>query len=217
MSTAAYVVAPVDTGNTGKNIQTISRTVAGTLVHSHVVVPTDGRDILGVHYGNSGLLTIQAAAHAANEGFLYHINPIGSGVTISLRRISYQGAPVSTTARPATRITAERFTFTGTFSGSAITTGKRSTADAAAVGKFANNTAGLAVSPVGAVQRGFLIPAVPNGNGNTGSSNELVWEPINQDGETLIAPGEGIMFRQADAGSAGDDRTFLFNVTWAEY
>jgi hypothetical protein len=217
MATSSYVVAPTDTGNSGKNIQTISRTVAGTLVHAHVVVPTDGRDILGVHYGHSDLLTVQASAHAANQGFLYHINPIDSGITISLRRVSYQGAPVSTTARPPTRLTAERFTFTGNFSGASIPTGKRATTDAAAIGKFTNNTAGLTVAPVGAVQRGFLIPAVPNGNGNTGSSNELVWEPLNQDGETLIAPGEGIMFRQADAGGAGDDRTFLFNVTWAEY
>lgn len=217
MSTPSFIVAPTDAANTGKKVRTQTRTVAGEIVHEHVVVPVDGREILGVHYGHSGLLSIMQSAHPADQGFLYHINPAGSGVMLSLRRIAYQGAPVTTTARPTTRVTAERFTHTGTFSGAFITTGKRASTDANSVGRFANNTTGLSVTPVGAVQRAFLIPAVPSGNGNTGTSNELVWEPLDRDGETLIAPGEGLMFRQADAGSSGDDRAFLFNVVWAEY
>ena len=217
MTTASFIQAPVDTSNTGKKIRTKTRVVGSDTVHEHVVVPVDGRDILGVHYGHSGLLTIQQSAHAANAGFLYLINPIGSGVIISLRRVAYQGAPTTTTARPTTRITAERFTFTGAHSGAVIATGKNDSTAPASVGVFANNSTGMVVTPVGAVQRGFLIPAVPAGNSTSGSSNELVWEPMNQDGETLIRPGEGLLYRQADAGSAGDDRNFLLNVTWAEY
>lgn len=217
MSTYSSVRIPPDGSNTGQRVHVIERDVGGLPMVEHVVVPTDGRDISGVYYGFSGLLTIQQSAHSADEGFVYIINPSTSTKNVSLRRIAYQGAPTTTSARPTTIITAERFSHTGTFSGVSITTGKRDITNPNPSAVIATNSAGLSISMSGATQRGFLIPAVPSGNNSTGSSNELVWEPLNIEGETIVRPSEGILFRQASDGASGDDRSFLLNITWAEY
>jgi hypothetical protein len=217
MTTDSYVIAPLDTGNTGKKIRTKTRTVSAQEVHEHVVSVVDGRDLLGIYSFDSGLLTLQAAAHASDVGFIYLINPVGSGVNIGLRRVAYQSAPTSTAARPTSRVTVERFGFTGTHSGAIIQTGKAALSNPTSTLRCATNSTGITITPSGASQKGFLVPAVPNGNNSSGTSNELVWEPLTTDGETIITSGEGIIIRQADAGNSGEDRMFLVNVVWAEY
>jgi hypothetical protein len=212
----AFIKIPDDAPNSGKKVHVRSRVIGSDTVHRHVVEVEYPDIILGGYYLYSGQLVILNAAHAADAGFAYLTNPIGSGVIGRLRRIRYIAHPKSTTTRASSpEIRIERFTFSGTPSGATITPAKRRSADAGNQLTWRTASTGVTITP-GEVVRGYLVSLVPSGGGNVSSPNEAVWEPLGDEGELELNEGEGLMFRQHDGGEAADDRVVMFNNTWLE-
>lgn len=211
----SYVKIPDDSPNSGKKVHTATRVVGPDTVHEHVVRVAYPDDIAGAYYVHSGQLAIQAASHAADDGFAFLVNPIGSGLAGRMRRLRFIAHPKSSTARPSSpEIRIERFTFTGTPSGATVTPAKRRTGDAVNLLTWRTANTGMTITPV-AVVRGYLVPLVPTGV-TTSQPSEAVWEPLGEEGELELAEGEGLMVRQHSAGEAADDRIIIVDGTWLE-
>lgn len=155
-----------------------------------------------------------AAADAANAGKQFLINPVGSGKFVALKRV-HMGAgltgalAVALAAAPQMQLT--RFSFTGTASGAVTTAAKRATADAAPVGSLRAASTGLtvtAVAPIYTYNIAQIISAVGE------YSPPLAVLDFRIEDQIILAPGEGIMIRQASAGAAVSEARFL-QVDWA--
>lgn len=179
------------------------------------------RRSLGMYYAHSGRLAILASAHAATAGFFWLINPVGSSVVVSVRRVDYAAGPVASTAFASLpRITVERVTFTGTASGATITPAKRDSNDSANTATVRTASTGLTLT-AGATITAFLVPptltigATPAGIAIPVPCEDF-WEP--QDPEQLILrAGEGVVVRQSDNGTTADTRIATINVVWEEF
>ena len=173
--------------------------------------------ILGSYKFESGRLTVLAAAHAATAGFFWLINPVGSAVIVYVKKLIATAAPTAVTAFPSTpRITVERITFTGTASGAAITPAKRDSTDVANVGSVRTASTGLTIT-AGAVIGDFSVPAVLTGVGVAVPIDQYLYEPSkDEDDQLVLRAGEGIVVRQADAGTASDTRLLLVFGAWEE-
>lgn len=171
------------------------------------------RQRTGVYIGHSGLLSVSATAHGATAGFLWLINPIGNTKLAALRRIELDQMGVAAAAA-ITRLTAERITFTGSFTGGQITPSKTDTTQPGNTALLCTNTTGLAVT-AGAVMYGFLTMGIITA---AGVAEPVIssWDP-NEDGEPVIRPGEGVVIRQPDAGVATDPRRAVVNLAWEEW
>ncbi len=215
MTTAGFVRLPDDAANTGKKVRTRTRVVGSDTVHEHYFVPVYWEDILGLYYGHSGVLTVLSSAHSSILGFVYLQNPVGSGVDAYLRQVRFQASPIDATVfDSAPRVTLERFTFTGTASGAQVTPAKRDSADATNTIKL--RTAGTDMTiTAGNIIKGFIVPCVMTAVG-VGVPTEVVWEPSSQEGEVVVKPGEGLILRQADAGTTSDTRIVIADFTWLE-
>ena len=164
---------------------------------------------------SSGNLTILAAAHAATAGFFWLINPIGNPKNVKLRRVEFESAPTAATVFVTSpRVTVERMTFTGTASGAQITPSKVKSSMANPTGLLLTANTGLTII-AGAVAYTFLVTAILTAVGVSNPSM-LEWEPP-EEGMKDLASGEGIVIRQADAGSASDTRKAVVNLAWEEY
>lgn len=172
--------------------------------------------ILGQHKAESGRLTVLAAAHAATAGFFWLINPVGSGVTCVLKKLMAMAVPTAITAFPsAPRVTAERVTFTGTASGAQLTAAKRDSTDANAVCTLRTASTGLTLTG-GAVITSFFVPPVLTGVGVAVPAEQYLYDSTDEDDYLVLRPGEGIVFRQADAGTASDTRVIVISLSWEE-
>lgn len=225
---------------TSAGLPTDLRQIAGTAVDANsgnksggtqrVVLATDqpqltnplktvygSRTRSGVYLGNSGVQTVLATAHGATAGFFWIINPAGNSKTVALRRLTLVTQIVAATAfATAPRISVERMTFTGTHSGSTVTCGKHETADATQTALFTLDTTGL--TPSAAAALWCFFPIVTVGITNTSSQPaQQDWTPGADEFTVVLAPGEGIVCRQADNGSTSDTRRFMVNVEWEEY
>jgi hypothetical protein len=207
---------PLDTGNTGKKVRTQSRVIGADTVHEHFYVQPYPRDAVGFYSVHSGRLAVLAAAHAATAGFFWILNPVGAAVQGALRRVEFTAAPVAATVFASTpRITAERMTFTGTASGATLTPARRDSTDAAPT--LTVRTASTGITPAAAeIVRGWLVPPVLTAVG-VPVPVDLVWQPNDVEEEVILRPGEGIVFRQADAGTAADTRIAVVDVSWSEF
>jgi hypothetical protein len=196
-------------------IDPTSKALRATLYDSagkEINAPNSTNPKFAVHSGN---LVIVASAHGATAGFFWLINPVGNSKEFKLRKIYFRCAPTTAlVCVTAPRVTVERITFTGTASGAQLTPAKVETSEPNATGLVITASTGL--TPVaGAVICGFIVSSVLTAVG-VGVSYEqsLIFS---QDGEIILAPGEGIVIRQADAGTASDTRKVLVNITWEEY
>lgn len=164
----------------------------------------------------SNKVAIVAAAHAATAGFLWLFNPIASTKNIAIRRIVARVATVTVLAVPtAPRISIERMTSTTDPSGAVVTAAKLETAEAVPSAIVTAVTTGL--TPVaGAVITAFLCPAVMTA---VGSGTVIVDQNFipNISEEIILIPGEGIVVRQADAGTTSDTRIAVIDIVWEEY
>lgn len=179
------------------------------------VIPEDNRTRSGVFICQTGAHTILAAAHAATAGFWWLINPVGSTVLVAFRRcefMSQMGSGLSTPTSP--RIQLERLTFTGTASGAQVTPSKALTADASNTATLRTATTGLTPA-AGAGLFAFLPWSSASATG-FGPASVSDWNPDNT-GMPVLAAGEGIVLRQADAGTTSDTRRFVTSIAWEEY
>lgn len=209
--------------STGKLLRTVSTVVGGDLVEEQVVVVTSARTRTGMYRASTGAHVVLAPAHAATAGFWWLLNPVGSGVAVALKRVVFMSLHGSVLATPTSpRIILERVTFTGTASGAQVAPSRRVrtavaglSADATPVGSLRTASTGLALTageafrqffPVAALTAvGAVPPAVDHHN------------PTSEDEEIVLAAGEGIVCRQADAGTTGDTRRFITDVVWEEF
>lgn len=189
----------------------VTQPVSGTVTS----LDEDRQVLLGTYYYSSSAFTVQAAADAATVGRMWIINPVASGVTLRIKSINFSsqlGTALAATSSP--RITVERTTFTGTASGTTIAPAKRKTADATNIGSVRTASTGLTLSAGNAV-RSFLPVASATAVGYTPASTDTFKPDVNDRIE--LAPGEGLIFRQADAGTTADTRRYTFDLTVEEF
>jgi hypothetical protein len=162
--------------------------------------------LLGVYYFHSGRLTILAAAHAATAGFFWLINPVGSTVTLYLKKLRAQITPTAASAfTSAPRITIELTTFSGVPTGASIAYAKRASADAAPVSSVRTASTGLTLA-AGAVIASWVVPAVLTAVGIAEPIEQRTVDQHDDDDLCILTAGQGIIVRQADAGSTSDTR-----------
>lgn len=168
-----------------------------------------------VAIATTGKSTVTAAADAATAGRWWLINPVGSSILIEVRRLEFVTAPIAATAFVTSpRVTVERVTFTGTASAGLITPAQRDSTDTALVGSLRSASTGLTLT-AGAVAYAFTVVPILTAVGAAMPTLQE-WEPA-ENGRIVLRAGQGIVIRQADAGTVSDTRAFQVNLAWAEY
>lgn len=172
--------------------------------------------LLGAYKFESGRLTILASAHASTAGFFWLINPVGSTVLCYVKKVLATSVPTAVTAFASSpRVTVERMTFTGTPSGATITPAKRDSNDATNVCSI--RTASTGLTPVaGAPFCDFIVPAVLTAAGIAVPWDQYLYDDTDEDDYIVLRAGEGLIFRQADAGTTSDTRLLTMYGSWEE-
>jgi hypothetical protein len=221
MADSFVQVAP---DSTGARMQTTTKTVNAQTVHRQVVSNASQRTRVGFYRVHTGVFLVQAAAHAATVGFWWLINPVGSTVAVSVKKVSFASQHGTALATPTSpRITLERVTFTGTASGAVVTPAKRVRTSVAGLTAEATNVASLRTASTGLtltageVYKAFLPVFAVTATVATGPAGTDDYDPSLEDDELVLAAGEGIVCRQPDAGTTSDTRRCVFNVTWEEF
>lgn len=155
-----------------------------------------------------------AAADAANVGKQWLVNPVGSGKFLALKRAHFgaglNGAlAVALAAAPQMQLT--RFSFTGTPSGAIAAAAKRATADATPVGSLLTASTGMTITAIAPIYT-YNIAQILSVVGEY--SPPLAVLDFRIEDQIILAPGEGLMIRQASAGAAASEARFL-QVDWA--
>jgi hypothetical protein len=219
---AAYVILPLDTGNTGKNVRTQTRVVSGNTVHEHFFIPTIQYQVLSHYFFSSTQQTPVSATtqNGTTTGFFWFAN-IGTTSTISavIRRIICDCNAGSALATPtAPLISFTKFTYTGTASGATVTPVKWQTA--APLNQLTVYTAstGMTVSLVGDIGA-FSLPSAETAVGCFYGTKEVISKnPLAyQRGFDLeIAPNEGIVVYQSTTSTSSDTRKINIQMEWDE-
>lgn len=217
---ASYIILPTDSGNTGKQIRTQSKTISGQTVHEHFFVPSYALTVTGHYFFSSAQQTISATVQdGLSTGFFWFQNPSSSTITVMLRRIIIDFNAASALATPSAPVVSfTKFTFTGTASASTVTPVSAQTAQTSAQFSIRTAVTGMTVSKLS----DFGQAAVPSAETAVGifyGVKEVV--PFNpfayQRGFCLeCAPGEGIAVWQSVAGTTSDTRKFGIQVEWDE-
>lgn len=175
------------------------------------------RTTLGVYYASSGVLAIPTSAHASLAGFLWLINPVGSPVTILVRRVEFKYM-ASALAAANTRLTLERMTFTGGPATALVTALQRHSAEPAPSGRVLSDTTGITPATVGSNAPLYTswVPSVITAAGVLVAAEDE-WIPRDEDDYIRLLPGEGIVVRQPDAGIATDPRKAIVMFEWEEF
>lgn len=194
-------------------IQGNSGNIAGVNSKGQLLVSGYEEERIGAYIGHSGLIAALATAHAALMGFMWLLNPTNSAHRLRVRRIELSSTSAAV-ATASTRVTAERMSFTGTHQGALLPIARVDNAMPAPLGILTTSTTGI--TPVaGAPLYGFQLAVVVTAVG-TLVPNLLEYEPQNQGGYPILAPGEGVVLRQADAGVTSDPRRLTINLAWEE-
>jgi hypothetical protein len=175
----------------------------------------DSPTLRGVYYYHSGAQLVQAAADAATAGRFWLINPVGSGVTVRIKSAEFSsqlGSALVAVTSP--RIMLERVTFTGSASGAAVVASKRKTADLTPASLLVTASTGLSLT-AGAAVCGFFPIASATAVGYCPASCESFEPEVND--RIDLAPGEGLVIRQADPGTASDTRRFSVDFIVEEF
>lgn len=216
---AQKIVLPAD--STGKAIYTQERTVTGPgTVQLQYVIPSSERVNSGIYRAQTGLHSVSVAATTGTTtGNWWLYNPAGSAVSVALRRVEFAAGAGAASVVIATspRIMLSRFTFTGTPAGAVITPAKVRSSDPAPTALLRSTQVTSVVTLAGdtyAFLPGIWCQSVSSGGPGVGMTDE--WIP-DEDAQTVLAPGEGMVCWQPDAGSTGDPRRFVTNLAWTEF
>jgi hypothetical protein len=216
---ANKVILPLDTGNTGKMVRTVTTVVGADTVHEHYFIPSSKRNVLGAYRFDGGKYTVQASAqNGTTTGYWWLINPAGSTILVALHRIQIvQNFSTSLATPTMPRLEISRITFTGTASGAAETYAQRDSTDAAAQSTLRTASTGLSVT----LGNAFWSTLVPFTAGTAAwQFNVPFLSEFLEDGEVgqmILRPGEGIVLWQPDAGTASDTRQFVTNFCLQEF
>lgn len=177
------------------------------------------RSLRGVYHANAGIFAVNAAAHAANAGYFWIVNTHAT-ITVAIRRIyflSVQGVLSILTNSPS--FTVERMTFTGSPSGAQVVPAKRDSLDPTNTGTLRTASTGMVITP-GAAAHAFTshsTAGLVSLNVSTQTPVDQVWpSEVDADEFLVLRAGQGIVVRQATAGSVGENRSVRIDVTWEE-
>jgi hypothetical protein len=208
-----FIQLPDDTANTGKKPRTQTRVVGANTVHEHYLIPISLRSKKVFHYSTPLQAVSATAQDAVATGFFWLQNPTASVIDLIVRKIVLRFGSVNTATVTLPRIVLAKFTFTGTASGATVTPLRRKTADANAA-DMRTAVTGMTVT-LGAVGASFIVPQLLAA-GQVYAPPEQVWpgaghDPF-EDDDIILAPGEGAVLYQADAGTTADPRRFTADV-----
>jgi hypothetical protein len=213
------IILPLDTGNTGKQVRTQIRQIAGNPYHEHFFIPISQRSVLGAYKASSGTLTVPAGVHnGTTTGFLWFYNPVGSAIKMAVKRISWNvQIIVLAVDLLGGELRFSRFTFTGVGSAGLLTPASRDSTDAAAVGNLRTASTGMTCT-LGATINGTQYPTMGLATGGAGvwpgAINELI--PDKEQDEIILRAGEGIVIWHAIAVTTANRRLFV-NFAWEEF
>lgn len=222
-----YVTLPSESGNTGKKVSYVQKTINSETVVVPRTVNERSGEVAGVFRATSTLQSVSVAAqNGTSTGFFWLVNDAGNTKSIRLRRLSLQYNFIGvTTLTTLPRIVLQRFTKTGTPSG-AQTLGANidGSSAVAAVADLRTAVTGMTVSlTANTVLVASLVPqAQVSGTAavfeTTPTYNfELIDAESAEDEWIVIPPGQGIVMYQPDAGGATTDtRRFVYNLVWDE-
>ena len=168
-----------------------------------------------VLYWHTGAHVVQATAHAATTRTwaLYNADPT---LATRIRRVRFQSQMGSVLATPTSpRIALTRFSPTGFLSGVTVTPASKLTAygpvgnlqlfTSVSTGSITLSANICAFLPIaGATAVGYAPPVITN-------TEDTFDRPI------ILLPGEGIVCRQLDNGTASDTRRFITDLVVEEY
>lgn len=210
----SFIQLPAD--STGKKSHTRQRTIGANVIEDSYVIPISERVNSGTYIGHPGAQLVQAAAtNGTTTGFWWMYNTSAT-VFAAVRKVSFvsqHGSILVTATSP--RIALARFTFTGTPSGTAVTTAKVDSAHAASTVSVRTTQAGSTVT-LGALFHAFLPVVALTAVGVTNPAEDD-FGPEEESGEIVLRQNEGIVCYQPDAGTASDTRRFVTAVTWDEW
>lgn len=212
---ASKIVLPDDATNTGKKVRTQTRVVGSDTVHEHFVIPVSPQAIKGIYHFCFTLYTVAASAQNGTSAAIGWLQ-VPSTATINARLRFCQMAHTNTVATAidhtsAPRIAVQRMTHTDGWSGATLNVAKRATADSANQANIRTAATGTTVT-LNATQLVWasLVPGADittSGVLNIQFGEE--WRPVLEDEYVVIAPGEGLVFYQIDAGTTSDQRKTL--------
>lgn len=163
---------------------------------------------------HSGVLTGAASADGATSGRFWVINESASGLLLAISRVVVTSIPAAATTIAPTRITGERFTFTGTASGASGTPAPRDTADALSPSVSVRTAStGLVIAAGEVVGAAVLSQAV--GTPTNVFANPHAQELFGGGDVFEFRQGQGFVIRQADAGDT--DQKFAVDVDFFVY
>lgn len=213
-------VAP---NSTGVKMHTRAYVVGANTVDDQYVIPTSDRTRTGLYRVTTAASTITVAADGATVGRWWLINPVGSAVAVAVKRVSFTCQHNTALATPTgPRITLERVTFTGTASGAVITPAKRVRTAVAGLTADATNVASVRTASTGltlTAGEGFktFMPVVALTTAAACPPAQDDYDPDDEAFELILAAGEGVVCRQADAGTTSDTRRWINTISWEEF
>lgn len=216
-----FVQLPDDSGNTGKKVRTQSRLVGANTVHIHHFVPLSPQLIKGMYMTTSALYTVASAAQNGTTAAVWWIQ-IPSTATINVRIRKFDVCMTNNVATAIDHTSAPRFAFsrithTGGWSGAVQTIAKRKTTDPTNQADVRTASTGTTVT-LGNPAWSATIPGCDiTTSGVYNSFLYQYWQPLTEDEFIDLAPGEGLVAFQLDAGTASDQRKLVVNLTWDEY
>jgi hypothetical protein len=222
-----FVQLPLDTGNTGKKIQTQQEVIGADTVLAHYFIQRSAKKIVSRWGFVSALTSVQASAHANNTGgFLWIPVPIGASVRCRLRKLALQITMATEVDHlTAPRIVVTRFTFTGAPAGAtlgqsrvAVSAPTGGAADAAPVASVRTAITGMTCT----YETGYFWSAMVPSFGLTTSGiffadSRQILDPNDEEEFLDFGPGEGLVIWQPDAGTATDGRRFVITGRFDEY
>jgi len=216
-----YVQLPDDSGNTGKKIRTQSRVVSAQTVHEHYLVPISTAIIKGLYYVTSTLYTVTvAASNGTTTAVCWLQVPASATINARVRRfdVCMTNAVATAIDEPTSpRFAFSRFTHIGGWSGAIINPSRRRTTDNQNQADARTAATGTTVT-LGNIAWTGVIPG--NDITTAGVYNSFLyqaWQPIAEDEFIDLAPGEGLVAFQVDAGTTSDQRRLIVNLCWDEY
>jgi hypothetical protein len=217
---AASIVLPSDSSNSGKQLRTQTKSINAITVHEQFVVPSFGITNVGKYFFSSTQQSVSATVQdGIATGFFWMQMPLAATVTALIRNIHADASTSSTTAAPTAPVLSfNKFTFTGTASGAAITPVKFQTAGTTAQMIVRTAVTGMTVTLTGDIGA-FSFPCVMTGTGTMYAEKQVIAEnpqAWTRGSDVEIGPGEGLVIYQSVAGTAADPRRFTVQVRWME-
>lgn len=215
MMSASYIQLPAD--SSGKKVATRQRTVGSDTVEEQYVIELSARVLSGVYVAHHGVTTVAASAQTFPAAAWFLINPVGSSVTVALRKLNFQSQMGSALTAPTSpRLLLVTFTFTGTASGASITPRKADTSYPTATGSLRSANTGLTITRESDIFAFLPFASQSGSSGGPSSASDSSWMPP-EDERLVLAAGEGVCLTQADAGTGSDTRRWISNFCWEEY